>query len=60
MLTNEQGAETPLYCATAAEVAQASGCYYDKLREARPNPLAEDAALARELWERTERAVAAS
>jgi dehydrogenase/reductase SDR family protein 13 len=54
MLSNEQGAETPLYCATAPELATATGRYYYKRREAKTSPLAQDAALARELWERTE------
>ena len=53
MLSNEEGARTPLYCATAPELADASGRYYHRGREARTNPLAEDATLARELWERT-------
>jgi hypothetical protein len=60
MLSNEQGAETPLFCATAAEVASTSGRYYDKCREVSPNPLANDEVLARALWERTERAVTAT
>ena len=54
MLSNEQGAESPLYCATAPELAATTGRYYDRTREARPSPLAEDAALAQELWARTE------
>ena len=54
MLSNEQGAETPLYCATAPELAAATGRYYYKSREAKTSPLAQDAALARELWEKTE------
>jgi retinol dehydrogenase-12 len=58
MLSNEEGAETPLYCATAPELATTSGRYYDRRREARPSRLAEDEALARELWARTEAAVA--
>ena len=53
MLSNEEGARTPLYCATAPELSTTSGRYYDRGREARTNPLAEDATLARELWERT-------
>ena len=55
--SNEEGARTQLYCATAPELATATGRYYDKCREARCNPLADDEALARELWTRTERAV---
>jgi dehydrogenase/reductase SDR family protein 13 len=57
LLTNEEGARTPLYCATAPEVAAMTGRYYDKCREAKPNPLANDEGLARELWIRTEAAV---
>jgi retinol dehydrogenase 12 len=57
MLTNEQGAESPLYCATAPELAASTGRYYDRMHEARPSRLAEDAALAQELWARTETAV---
>src|SRR6266705_2773181 len=53
MLSNKEGAETPLYCATAPELAAATGRYYYKSREAKTSPLAADAALARELWERT-------
>ena len=58
MLSNEAGAKTPLYCATAPELATATGRYYDKCRELPPNPLANDATLARELWARTEAAIA--
>ncbi len=54
MLSNEEGARTPLYCATAPELSTTSGRYYDRGREARTNPLAEDATLAKELWDRTE------
>ena len=57
MLSNEQGAKTPLYCATAPELQSVSGRYYVRCHEARANPLAEDAALAGELWTRSERAV---
>ena len=54
MLSNAAGARTPFYCATAPELATATGRYYDRGREARSNPLAENEALARELWTRTE------
>lgn len=53
MLSNEEGAKTSIYCATSPEVAAESGLYYDKCREKKPNVLADDAALARELWERS-------
>jgi retinol dehydrogenase-12 len=58
MLSNEQGARTPLYCATAPELARISGRYYDRCHEVKCNPLADDAALAQDLWIRTEAAVA--
>jgi len=45
MLSNEEGARTPLYCATAPELATVTGRYYDKCREVPPNPLANDEAL---------------
>lgn len=57
MLSNEAGARTPLYCATAPELGATSGRYYDRGREARPSALAEDQGLAKELWDRTEAAV---
>jgi dehydrogenase/reductase SDR family protein 13 len=54
MLSNEEGARTPLYCATAPELSTTSGRYYDRGREARASRLAENETLARELWTRTE------
>lgn len=53
MITNEEGAKTSLYCATSPEVAEHDGRYYDNCRERRPNALAQDAALARTLWEKS-------
>ena len=58
MLSNEEGAKTQLWCATAPELASETGRYHDKRREAPCNPLADDPALAKELWTRTERAIA--
>lgn len=58
LISNEEGARTPLYCATAPELSTTSGRYYDKSREVPPSPLANDEALARELWTRTEAAIA--
>jgi dehydrogenase/reductase SDR family protein 13 len=58
MLSNEQGARTPLYCATAPELRGVSGRYYDRCRESRCNPLADDESLGRELWQRTGQLVA--
>lgn len=41
MITNEQGAQTSLFCATSPSVTT-SGRYWDKCREKRPNRLADD------------------
>jgi dehydrogenase/reductase SDR family protein 13 len=54
MLSNEEGARTPLYCATAPELSTTTGRYYDRGRESRPSRVAENESLARELWLRTE------
>jgi len=54
MVTPEQGAQTSLRCATAPELANETGLYYDKDgSERRPSKLARDEALARELWTRS-------
>jgi NAD(P)-dependent dehydrogenase (short-subunit alcohol dehydrogenase family) len=53
MITVEQGAATSLYCATAPELAQVSGRYYDKCAEKEPTVVAQDDALAAELWKRS-------
>jgi len=51
MWTPEQGAQSSLRCATAPELAHETGRYYDKDgREKRPSRLAQDEALAHELW----------
>ena len=54
MKSNEEGAETSLYCATSDEVLGRSGSYFSELREKRPARLAFDEKLARELWEKSE------
>jgi retinol dehydrogenase-12 len=53
MLSNEQGARTSIWCATSPDVAEQDGRYYDTCREKSPNPLADDAELARALWEKS-------
>jgi retinol dehydrogenase-12 len=53
MLSNEEGAKTSLYCATSDAIASDSGRYYDASREKVPSKLAQDEALARDLWERS-------
>jgi hypothetical protein len=57
MLSKEQGAEALLFCATAPELGGVPGRYYNRCREARFNPLADDPALGHELWDRSESAV---
>jgi len=59
MISSEDGAKTTLYCATAPELAAASGRYYMRAREAAPSALAQDDALALRLWEESEAATAA-
>lgn len=54
MITNEQGAETSLHCATAEAAAKETGLYYHDARPRTPSRLARDEALARELWARSE------
>lgn len=54
MLSNEEGARTTLYCATAPELAKVSGRYYEREKERAPNPLALDPALGTEMWTRSE------
>lgn len=58
LVSNEEGARTQVWCATAPELASSSGRYYYDCREARGTELSRDAALATELYDRTERAIA--
>jgi retinol dehydrogenase-12 len=58
LVSNEEGARTQLRCATDPGLGSETGRYYDKSREAPCNPLANDEALAKELWARTEAAIA--
>ncbi len=55
MLSPEAGAATTLYCATDPSLSQTSGRYYDDCREKTPSSKARDAALAAELWAKSER-----
>lgn len=54
MISNEEGARTTLHCASSPEVSEQTGLYYDKCRPKEPSRVAQDAALARELWARSE------
>lgn len=54
MITPEQGAEASLRCATDPELATETGKYYDVGgKEKRPSKVADDAALAAELWQKS-------
>jgi retinol dehydrogenase-12 len=57
MISPEAGARTTIMCATAPALADVSGRYYDKEREARPSRLAQDDALAARLWDESEEMV---
>jgi retinol dehydrogenase 12 len=53
MISTAEGAQTSLYCATSADVAQASGKYYEKSAERDAN-LAATPELAADLWRRSQ------
>jgi NAD(P)-dependent dehydrogenase (short-subunit alcohol dehydrogenase family) len=53
MITNEEGAETTLHCATSEEAWAEDGLFYDKKKPREPNKLAHDEALAKELWDKS-------
>lgn len=58
MVSTEKGAQTTLYCATAPELAQQSGLYYDRCASKIPSRAARDPELARQLWQRSSQWVA--
>jgi len=53
MITADEGAKTTLFCATDPSIAADTGKYYDECKERRPNPLADDETLARQLWDQS-------
>ena len=57
LLTNEQGAQTSIHCATDPDLAKVTGRYYAKSREKKPAPLGRDDELAKRVWELSENAV---
>ncbi|MBP46786.1 MAG: SDR family oxidoreductase [Myxococcales bacterium] len=54
MLSNEQGAETTLHCATSPEAQGQSGLYWDKAAPKQPHPYGSDDKLAATLWAQSE------
>ena len=55
MITPEEGAKTTLHCATAPELANETGLYYDRCKPREPSAMGQDAALASELWRVSEK-----
>ena len=58
--TAEKGAGTSLYLATCPDVAGVTGKYFKGTRQIRTNPIAQNAAAARRLWQISEQLTAAS
>jgi retinol dehydrogenase-12 len=54
MRSNDEGAATSIWCATAPELTEHTGRYYDDCSEREPSALAKDDALAQELWQHSE------
>ncbi len=53
MITVEEGAKTSIHCARTPELGGESGLYYDSCQAKTPSRLAQDHALAGELWDRS-------
>jgi NAD(P)-dependent dehydrogenase (short-subunit alcohol dehydrogenase family) len=51
MLSPANGAKTSIYLASSPEVANVTGKFFDKCREAAPAAAAQDAAAAKRLWD---------
>jgi NAD(P)-dependent dehydrogenase (short-subunit alcohol dehydrogenase family) len=58
MIGPEQGAVNSLFVATSPDIEGVSGAFFVKQRQARPNPIAEDPAVAAALWAESDRLVA--
>lgn len=54
MISEDEGAQTTLHCATSDEAGSETGLYYDECAPKKPSRLARDEALAEELYERSE------
>jgi NAD(P)-dependent dehydrogenase (short-subunit alcohol dehydrogenase family) len=59
ILTPEQGARTSVYLASSPEVAEVSGRYFVRCRPRTPSKAAQDGEAAAQLWEASEKLVAA-
>jgi NAD(P)-dependent dehydrogenase (short-subunit alcohol dehydrogenase family) len=58
MIGPEQGAVNSLFVATSPDIEGVSGAYFVKQRLAKPNPIAEDPAVAAALWAESDRLAA--
>jgi len=58
VLTEEQGADTPVHVATDPALAAVTGAYFKQRKVVTPNRLALDAALCRQVWDETARLIA--
>lgn len=54
-ISEERGAATSVYLASSDDVKGITGGYFANSKPSKTNPLAEDAAVAKRLWEETER-----
>ncbi len=57
MLSPTKGAKTSVYLASSSEALATNGKYFDKQKEVAPAALANDAALAKKLWEVSEQLI---
>lgn len=55
MISEERGARTTLHCARDPDIHIYNGKYFNKSKPQTPSKLAQDRALARDLWEHSER-----
>lgn len=53
MISVEDGAKTQVHCAGSASAGEETGLYYDREKPKAPSLLAQDPAVARELWDRS-------
>ncbi len=60
LLSPEKGAANSLYVATSPAIEGMSGVYFVKQRPARPNPIADDPAIASRLWLESQKLVDAA
>ncbi len=59
IMSEAEGARTPIYVATAPELEAVTGRYFDRAKEAKPSEASMDEAAARRLWEVSKKLVSA-